>query len=210
MVFAGKSPNRHAIGGISDASSSRPLLWVNEGKHMRTDTQARIQAEVRARLQAAGRTIGAGRHLETATRHLEAAGRTLEAAGRTWADSRPGILVQQYRGSEFHGRTKHAVRVRFRIPLADDPAPSPRRLAAVAGWAGVLGFAGAVAALPLLANLFRPDGGWYRPVMTLIGLIGVSATAGAFASIHRRRAPWIMLWAATATLGAAMIVNALH
>ena len=47
----------------------------------------------------------------------------LDAAGRAWTQSRPGILVQQYRDSDFHDRTKRAVTVRFRIPVATDPAP---------------------------------------------------------------------------------------
>lgn len=151
---------------------------------MHTDTPARIQAEMVSRLR---------------------------AAGHQFNQSRPGLLVRQYRDSEFHGRTKHAVRVRFRIHLADDPAPTSRRLALVSGWAGLLGLAGTVAALPVLTNLFRRDPGWwYTPLMMLIGLIGVGATAGAFASIHRRRAPWILLWIGTATLGLALTVNALH
>jgi hypothetical protein len=134
----------------------------------------------------------------------------VQAASQAWTHSRPGLLVQQYRGSEFHGRTKRAVTVRFRIPLAADPAPDQRRLIIVSVWAGVLGFSGAVAAMPLLANLFLDDGGWYRPVMTLIGCTGVASTAGAFASIHRRRAPWIMLWTGTGALLLAVLVNLIH
>jgi hypothetical protein len=133
----------------------------------------------------------------------------LHAAGQAWTQSRPGVLVQQYRGSEFHDRTKRAVSVRFRIPLATDPAPEQRRLAVVSAWAGALGLVGVAVAMPVLIDLFRPEGGWYRPVMMLIGLIGVGATAGAFASIHRRRAPWIGLTIGTAALLLALLVNLL-
>jgi hypothetical protein len=128
----------------------------------------------------------------------------LHAASRAFTQSRPGMLVQQYRGSEFHDRTKHAVSVRFRIPLATDPAPEQRRLILVSAWAGALGLVGFVVAMPVLLDLFRPAGDWYGPVMILIGMIGVGATAGAFASIHRRRAPWIGL-----TIGSAALILAL-
>jgi hypothetical protein len=43
--------------------------------------------------------------------------------------------------------------------------------------------------------------------MLLIGLVGVGATAGAFASIHRRRAPFIGLWIGTATLALAIVLT---
>jgi hypothetical protein len=171
------------------------LRWVGaiEEIAMRTDTE-RLRAEAHARLQ----------------ERLRAAGHTLSAANRSWQQTRPGMLVQQYRDSEFHGRTKHAVRVRFRLPLDGDPAPEPRRLALVAGWAGALGMAGVIVLLPVLTSLFRPSGGWYVPTMMLVGLVGVGATAGAFASIHRRRAPWIGLWIGTAALALAVVLTALR
>ena len=134
----------------------------------------------------------------------------LQAAGRAFTQSRPGLLVQQYRGSEFHDRTKHAVSVRFRIPLATDPAPEQRRLILVSAWAGALGLVGFVVAMPVLLDLFRPAGDWYRPVMILIGMIGVGATAGAFASIHRRRAPWIGLTIGSAALTLALALTLLR
>jgi hypothetical protein len=46
--------------------------------------------------------------------------------------------------------------------------------------------------------------------MMLIGLIGVGATAGAFASIHRRRAPWIGLTVGTAAVLLALLVTLLR
>jgi len=134
----------------------------------------------------------------------------LQAASQAWNQSRPGLLVQQYRGSEFHDRTKRAVAVRFRIPAPGDPAPDQPRLVAVSVWAGLLGLAGVIVALPLLAELFREDSGWYAPVMLLIGLVGVGATAGAFASIHRDRAPWIGLWIGTVALLLGALVTLLR
>jgi hypothetical protein len=158
---------------------------------MRTDTE-RLRAEAHARIQ----------------ERLRAAGHTLSAANQSWQQTRPGMLVQQYRASEFHGRTKHAVRVRFRLPLDGDPAPEPRRLALVAAWAGTLGMAGVLVLLPVLASLFRPGASAYTLSMMLIGLVGVGATAGAFASIHRRRAPWIGLCIGTLALGLAIVLTA--
>jgi hypothetical protein len=158
---------------------------------MRTDTE-RLRAEAYARIQ----------------ERLRAAGLGLSAANQSWQQTRPGMLVQQYRESEFHGRTKHAVRVRFRLPSEGDPAPEPRRLALVAAWAGTLGMAGMLVLLPVLASLFRPGASWYTLTMMLIGLVGVGATAGAFASIHRRRAPWIGLSIGTLALVLAIVLTA--
>lgn len=158
---------------------------------MGTDTE-RLRAEAQARIQ----------------ERLRAAGHSLSAANQSWQQTRPGMLVQQYRDSEFHGRTKHAVRVRFRLPMDGDPAPEPRRLALVAGWAGALGMAGVLVLLPVLASLFRPDATSYTLTMMLIGLVGVGATAGAFASIHRRRAPWIGLSIGTLALVLAIVYTA--
>jgi hypothetical protein len=159
---------------------------------MRTDTQAEYRAEAQARVQA----------------RLRAAAETLAAANQSFQQTRPGQLVQQYRTSEFHGRTKHAVRVRFRLHADGDPAPASRRLALVAGWAATLGMAGVLVALPVLIGLFRPGGTWYTLLMMLIGAVGIGATGGAFASIHRRRAPWIGLCVGTVCLAAAIALTA--
>jgi hypothetical protein len=42
----------------------------------------------------------------------------------------------------------------------------------------------------------------------LIGAVGIGATGGAFASIHRRRAPWIGLCVGTVCLAAAIALTA--
>jgi hypothetical protein len=181
---------------------------------MRTDTRARqaqleagLRARVQARLHDAVRAEAHARVQAQLQAGLLAAGQTLQAANQTWQQSRPGALVRQYRGSEFHGRTSRAVRVRFRLPAATDPAPGSRRLALVAAWAGTLGLAGALIAVPVLVDMFRAARSWYLPVMLLVGLVGVGATAGAFASIHRRRAPWIGLGIGTAALLLAIVLT---
>jgi hypothetical protein len=103
---------------------------------------------------------------------------------------------------------QRALTRRFRLPGHTDPTPGQRRLVAVSAWAGTLGFGGAVIALRLLVNLFQADGGWYRPTVTAIGTVGLLATVGAFASIHRRRLPWMLLTTATVALVAAYLVTA--
>lgn len=181
---------------------------------MRTDTRARqrddAQARLQARMQARLQSPLQERLKAEAHARIQAQLKTLSAANRSWQQSRPGMLVQQYRGSEFHDRTMHAVRVRFRLPAEGDPAPGSRRLAIVAAWAGTLGMAGAVLLVPVLIDLFRVGTSWYFPVMVLVGLIGVGATAGAFASIHRRRAPWIGLSIGTAALALAIVLTTIH
>lgn len=99
----------------------------------------------------------------------------------------------------------HAMAVRFRLPGRGDPEPEPRRLAAVCVWAAALGAGGAILVVPLLFDLFLTAGGWYQPTLLGVGAIGVSATIGAFASIHRRRLPWIMLTVGTLALLVAMV-----
>jgi hypothetical protein len=103
---------------------------------------------------------------------------------------------------------RRALTRRFRLPGVADPAPGQRRLVAVCAWAGALGVGGTVIALRLLVNLFQTEGGWYRPAITFIGAVGVVTTAAAFASIHRRRLPWMLLTAGTVTLLIAYVVTA--
>jgi hypothetical protein len=105
-------------------------------------------------------------------------------------------------------RLKRALAVRFRLPGRGDPAPDQRRLAIVCGWAAALGFGGTIVALRLLVNLFQQQGGWYRPTATAIGTVGVLVTVGAFASIHRRRLPWLLLTAGTGALLLALFLTA--
>ena len=63
----------------------------------------------------------------------------LHAAGQAWTQSRPGMLVQQYRGSEFHDRTRGRHRP-VPDPARHRPGSEQRRLAVVSAWAGALGW----------------------------------------------------------------------
>jgi hypothetical protein len=49
---------------------------------------------------------------------------------------------------------------------------------------------------------------WYLPTALILGAIGIGATVGAFASIHRRRMPFYLLGVASVALLAGAIVTA--
>jgi len=97
----------------------------------------------------------------------------------------------------------------FRLPGAADPPPAGRHLARICAWAAVVGLAGTLAALRAFIGLIYEERGWYLPVLILIGLIGMASTIGAFASVHRRRLPMILLGVASASVVAAWFVTSL-
>jgi hypothetical protein len=95
----------------------------------------------------------------------------------------------------------------FRMPGAADPPPAGRHLARVCAWAAAVGLAGTLAAIRAFVGLIFEQRGWYLPVLIVIGLIGMGSTIGAFASVHRRRLPMVLLGVATASVVAAWIVT---
>lgn len=97
-------------------------------------------------------------------------------------------------------RMAHAIEVRFRLPGRDDPAPEPNRLAGVCGWAAALGLGGMAVALRAFIGMMSMKGAWYAPTVITIGVLGLLCTIGAFASVHRRRLPWMLLGAASVAL----------
>jgi hypothetical protein len=98
---------------------------------------------------------------------------------------------------------------RFRLPSTDDPAPTLRHLATVCAWAAVLGLGGMIVALRAFVGLVADHRGWYGPTVITIGLVGLASTIGAFASVHRRRTPIILLSLATVALVTDWIVTGL-
>jgi hypothetical protein len=92
------------------------------------------------------------------------------------------------------------------MPGTADPKVRLRRLALVAVWATLLGFGGLVVGVRLLIGLFTSLPKGYLPTVCGIGLFGLACTVGAFASVHRRRTPWILLVVATVTLVVAWLV----
>ena len=97
----------------------------------------------------------------------------------------------------------------FRLPTARDPAPEQRHLAAVCGWAAVLGLGGMAVALRAFVGLVGTSPAWYAPAVTAIGLIGLICTIAAFASVHKRLLPFALLGAASASLVLGWIVTGL-
>jgi hypothetical protein len=93
----------------------------------------------------------------------------------------------------------------FRLPNATDPAPAGRHLAWICAWAALIGLVGMLVAVRAFIGLIDEEPGWYLPVLVLIGLTGMASTIGAFASVHRRRLPMILLGFASTTVIAAWI-----
>lgn len=84
---------------------------------------------------------------------------------------------------------------------AVDRQPRLRQMLGVCGWAAVLGAIGLVVGIRgFIADLMEITPGWYLAVMIIAGVIGIGSTVGAFATVHRRRTPYILLTAATVAL----------
>jgi hypothetical protein len=98
---------------------------------------------------------------------------------------------------------------RFRIPGADDPPPTARHLARICVWAAALGLGGMLVALRAFVGLIYENRVWFLPTLIVIGVIGLVATIAAFASVHQRRLPMIMLGVASAALITAWFVTGL-
>jgi hypothetical protein len=98
----------------------------------------------------------------------------------------------------------------FRFPAAGDPAPSTLRLLGMSLYSAALGLSGiGVGARGLLTAL----GGtpfWFMPGLSLLGLLSVAATVGAFLSIHRPTLPWLLLLGATVPMGGAVVLAMLY
>lgn len=100
-------------------------------------------------------------------------------------------------------RVKAALGERFRLPTEDDAAPPASRMAGLSFWAAACALAGLVPAGRLSVSLlFGGDPRWYAPVAISIGVLGIGATAAAFAAIHRAHLPWYLLGCATVLLAA--------
>jgi len=97
----------------------------------------------------------------------------------------------------------------FRLPTEADPAPEPRHLAAVCVWAAALGLGGMAVALRAFVGLIAEYRGWYAPTVIVIGLIGLSCTIAAFASVHRSRLPFALLAAGSVSLLIGWVVTGL-
>jgi hypothetical protein len=109
---------------------------------------------------------------------------------------------------DMSARLGRALSRRFRMPGPADPTPRQPRLIGVTLWAAVLGFGALFASLRLIVGLFTNISTSYAVGFIAIGLVGLGATLGAFASVHRQRLPWMLLGVATVALVASWILNA--
>jgi len=76
----------------------------------------------------------------------------------------------------------------------------------VCGWAAVLGGIGLVLGLRGFIGILAGDApSWYEPSTVAAGLVGIGLTVGSFLTVHRVRAPWVLLSCASVTLVTAMV-----
>jgi hypothetical protein len=83
-------------------------------------------------------------------------------------------------------------------------------LAALAGWAALLGVVGLVVGVRgLIAILVGGIPGWYEPTLIAMGLVGIGLTAGSFLTVQQGRLPWYLLGAGSTVLLSAIIATAM-
>lgn len=86
--------------------------------------------------------------------------------------------------------------------------PRLRQMLGVCGWAAILGAIGLVVGIRgFIADLMEATPSWYLPAMIAAGAIGIGLTVGAFATVYRRRLPYVLLTAATIALSYATMVT---
>jgi hypothetical protein len=94
--------------------------------------------------------------------------------------------------------------------VAPHTGPPGRRLAALCGWAALLGFLGVVIAIRgQVAILVTHPPSWYEPTLVIIGLGGIALTAAAFLAVRQRYTPWLLLTLATAALVASLVATSM-
>jgi hypothetical protein len=93
-------------------------------------------------------------------------------------------------------------------PRVERPEPRLRQLMGVCGWAAVLGGIGLVIGVRGLIGILADEPpAWYEPSAIVTGGLGIALTVGAFLTVHRSRAPWLMLGGSSVSLVAAMVLT---
>ncbi len=94
------------------------------------------------------------------------------------------------------------------MPVVGRPQPRLRQLMGVCGWAAILGAVGLIVGVRgFVGDLMGQAPGWYEPTMIGAGVVGIGLTVAAFATVHRRRMPYVMLTAATGVLAYAVLLT---
>jgi hypothetical protein len=89
-----------------------------------------------------------------------------------------------------------------------DRQPRLRQMFGVCIWAAVLGVLGlAIGIRGFIAILMKATPGWYEPAMIGVGIVGIGLTVGAFATVYRRRLPYLLLTGATLVLAYAALLT---
>jgi len=131
---------------------------------------------------------------------------TLTAPAPVQASPRPGTRPGAARGRAPRAEARPAESRLGRVYSKADQAPRLRQLMGVCGWAAVLGGVGLVLGLRGFVGILVGDApSWYEPSTVAAGLIGIGLTVGAFLTVHRVRAPWVLLSCASVTLITAMV-----
>jgi hypothetical protein len=95
-----------------------------------------------------------------------------------------------------------------RRPRVEAPEPRLRQLIGVCGWAAVLGGIGLVIGIRGFFGVLAGDPpSWYEPAAAIAGGLGIALTIGAFLTVHRNRAPWIMLLASSVSLATTRVMS---
>ncbi|GAA1816584.1 hypothetical protein GCM10009682_41860 [Luedemannella flava] len=99
----------------------------------------------------------------------------------------------------------HPIAPAIRVSRNED-APRLRHLVAASVWAALLGVVGLAIGLRGFVGVLAGDAAsWYEPTIITLGVVGIGLTVGGFATIHRHRAPWVLLGAASVTLLAGLV-----
>jgi hypothetical protein len=117
---------------------------------------------------------------------------------KTTARPRAAARVRSLSRGPAQQAAKEALATNFRLPGTSGSNTRLRRLLGVSSWAAVLGFGGLVLVLRIMIGLFTTIAAWYLVLTLALGLVGITCTVGAFASVHKRRLPWLLLGGASA------------
>jgi hypothetical protein len=98
------------------------------------------------------------------------------------------------------------VTMAMRTPVRKE-SPAPRRLVGLALWAAALGILGVILAIRDAIGVLVGAPSYFLPLITVIGVVGVALTMGAFLTARARIVPWTLLGLATCALGGALIAT---